>query len=121
LENNSDHAGVMSQGVPEGIIQRSRGVTNNASGESAASQEAINRGTRKLSIIDQDGNEQPLMRDVTQADRKAPKGKIIIDTSTGEIIDRGGLSQAHANGLRNRWATMGRTLGDHFVMGTPRG
>lgn len=117
-ENNSDLAGVKSQGVPEGIMTR---AANNASGESAASQEAINRGTRKLAIVDQDGNEQPLLRDVTQADRSAPKGKLIIDTSTGEIVDRGGMSQGRANGLRNRWATMGRTLGDHFVMGPAGG
>jgi hypothetical protein len=111
--NNQDLGSVMSQGVPEGIVQRA----NNASGESAASLEAISRGTRPLSIIDKDGNEQPLMRDVTQIDQRAPKGKILVDTSTGEIIDRGGLPQSHAQGLLNRWATMGRTLGDNFVYG----
>lgn len=116
-EPNGDHAGVMSQGVPEGIMQRA----NNASGESPASLEAISRGSRPLAIIDQDGNEQKLLRDVTQVDQKAPKGKMIIDTSTGEIIDRGGMSEGRANGLRNRWATMGRSLGDHFVMGPSGG
>ena len=90
-ERHPDLAGVMSQGVPEGIVQR---TANNASGESAASQEAINRGTRPLVVIDQDGNEEPVLRDVTQADRRAPKGKIILDKSTGEIIDRGNMSQS---------------------------
>jgi len=117
-ENNSDVAGVRSQGVPDGTMTR---AANNASGESAASQEAINRGTKQLAIIDQDGNEQPLLRDVTQADSRAPKGKMIINTSTGEIVDRGGMSQARAEGLRNRWATMGRTLGDHFTTGPAGG
>lgn len=117
-ENNSDHAGVMSQGVPENIMTR---AANNASGESAASQEAINRGTRALVTVDQDGNEAPVMRDVTQADRRAPTGKIIIDKSNGEIVDRGGMSQDRAQGLRNRWATVGRQLGDHFVMGRAGG
>jgi hypothetical protein len=112
-EPNGDHAGVMSQGVPEGIMQRA----NNASGESPASLEAISRGTRDLAIINPDGNEQPLLRDVTQIDQKPPKGSMIIDRSTGEIINRGGMSLERANGLRNRWATMGRTLGGHFTMG----
>ncbi len=113
----SDLAAVKSQGVPEGIVQRA----NNASGESAASLEAINRGTRPLAIIDPDGNERTVLRDVTQADQRAPKGHLLIDTSTGEIIDRGGLSQSQANGLRNRWATQGRALGDHFMMGRAGG
>lgn len=115
IENflNGDHAGVMSQGVPEGIVQRA----NNASGESPASLEAISRGTRPLAIIDPDGNEQPLLRDVTQIDQAPPKGSMIIDRSTGEIVNRGGLNAAQAMGLRNRWATMGRTLGDHFTVG----
>jgi len=110
--NNADYAAVKSQGVPEGIVQRA----NNASGESPASLEAISRGTRPLAIVDQDGNEAPLLRDVTQIDQRAPKGKIIIDTSTGEIVDRGGMSQQNANGLRNRWATQGGKLGDQFVV-----
>lgn len=113
-------ADVMSQGVPEGLVARTapRGpLTNNASGESAASAEAINRGTRPLVEIDPDGNEKPILRDVTQADVKAPKGHLILDSSTGEIIDRGGLNERLANGLRNRWAALsGQRLGDTFVM-----
>lgn len=116
--NNSDYAGVMSQGVPEGIVQRGG---NDPASLMAASPEAINRGTRPLAIIDPDGNEQPLLRDVTQIDQTPPKGSMIIDRSTGEIVNRGGLSEARANGLRNRWATMGRTLGDHFTMGDASG
>jgi hypothetical protein len=103
-----DYADVLRQGVPDNTVARvvPGKFTNNASGESAASVEAIRRGTRPLAIIDPDGNAQPLLRDVTQIDRTAPKGHLIIDTSTGEIIDRGGMSQAAANGLRNRWARL---------------
>ena len=103
----------MSQGVPEGIVQRA----NNASGESAASLESINRGTRPMVEINPDGNERTVMSDVTQIDARAPKGHLLVDPTNGEIIDRGGLSEAQARGLRNRWATMGRSLGDNFVYG----
>jgi hypothetical protein len=111
--NNQDLGHVMSQGVPEGIVQRA----NNASGESAASLESINRGTRPMVEINPDGNERTVMRDVTQIDARAPKGHLLVDPTNGEIIDRGGLSEAQAKGLRNRWATMGRSLGDNFVYG----
>lgn len=123
-----DLAAVMSQGVPEGTVARvpppgprmpsagnPRFLTNNASGESAASQEAINRGTRDLALVDSDGNETPLLRDVTQADRSAPKGGLIVDRNTGEIVKRGAdLNQRAAMGLRNRWASLKR-LGDNFT------
>jgi len=134
-ERLGDLAAVMSQGVPEGTVARAaqpmrvpavqypggqpaRMLINNASGESAASQEAINRGTRDLAMVDPDGNETPLLRDVTQADRRAPKGNLIVDRSTGEIIDRGGMNQRQAESLRNRWASLIR-LGDNFVPGRP--
>lgn len=137
--SNSDLPGVMSQGVPEGTMTRTspggtpgtrsmRGpgkgpalniragdfLANNASGESAASQEAINRGTRDLVQVDPDGNGSPVMRDVTQIDRRSPKGHLLVDRSTGEIVDRGGLNQRMAEGLRNRWASRVR-LGDTFA------
>lgn len=131
-ERLGDLAAVMSQGVPEGIMTRTaapaagtrsmRGpgtrlgdvLANNASGESAASQEAINRGTRDLVKVDPDGNETPVLRDVTQVDRSAPKGSLIVDRSSGEIVSRGGLNKQAAEGLRNRWASRQR-LGDTFV------
>lgn len=112
--NNADLGHVMSQGVPEGIV--ARGGSDPAS-LNAASPEAISRGTRPLIEINPDGNERTILKDVTQIDAKATKGHVLLDPSTGEIIDRGGLSQSAANGLRNRWATMGRQLGDHFVTG----
>lgn len=131
-----DLAAVMSQGVPEGIMSRTtrprgRGtiptidypegttheaLANNASGESAASQEAINRGTRDLAVVDPDGNGTDLLRDVTQVDRTAPKGHLIVDKSTGNIVDRGGLPKNQAEGLRNRWASRVK-LGDNFTSG----
>ncbi len=128
-------ADVLSQGVPEGIAARTppgvprgrvpmldfpsgaeqpRMLSNNASGESAASQEAINRGTRNLVLVDPDGGSEPLLRDSTQIDRKAPKGSIIVDADSGEIIDRGGMNQRGAEGLRNRYASRVK-LGDHFT------
>lgn len=131
-----DLAAVASQGVPEGIMARTprgtrgtmetidypQGTThptrvNNASGESAASLESINRGTRDLAEIDADGKGTDVLKDVTQIDRNAPKGKLIVDKHSGEIISRGGLSQKIAEGLRNRWASQQR-LGDGFTSGS---
>lgn len=92
-------------------------ITNNASGESAASQEAINRPKRNVVQVSPDGTETPVLKDVTQVDAKAPKGHLLIDGDTGEILDRGGMTIAAANGLRNRWATIGKgggALGAQF-------
>lgn len=130
--NNSDLGAVMSQGVPEDIMQRSKPggltmpvahspafITNNASGESAASQEAINRtaseGPRFL--IDPDGNVTPLKAEgAAVADYKPPQGSIVVQgggpSGKPTIIDRGGLPQSHANGLLNR--AFSRKLGDEF-------
>lgn len=123
------HADVMSQGVPEGIVSRTQrpvkgtvqgvdfpsGVesparANNASGESSASQEAVNRvadeNSKGLSrfVVDPDGNVTPL-KGVDSADAKAPKGSIIIQTGGGAeptILDRGNLPSVHARGLMKR-------------------
>lgn len=108
LENLRDHPDVMSQGVPEGIMTR---TANNASGESPASLEAINRTTREQAsgqdrfLIDPDGKMWPI-RGVEAADAHAPKGSIIVQKGIGgspyTILDRGGLPHSHANGLMNR-------------------
>ncbi|HEV2178329.1 MAG TPA: hypothetical protein VGU20_31030 [Stellaceae bacterium] len=80
------------------------GVQNNASGESAASLEAQNRPKRNLDIVDPDGNGQPILKDVTQVDQQAPKGHLIIDRDTGEIVSRGpDMNLAGARGLRARY------------------
>ena len=89
----------------------SHGVENNASGESAASLEAINRGTKNLAYVDQSGAESPVLRGVEQADASPPHGGLIVDKDTGEIVKRhSSLNQAAANGLRNRWMAT-RALG----------
>jgi hypothetical protein len=108
LENLRDHPSVMSQGVPEDIMTR---TANNASGESSASLEAINRTRREQAsgqdrfLIDPDGKMWPV-RGVEAADATAPKGSIIVQKGVGgspyTILDRGGLPRAHANGLLNR-------------------
>ena len=130
--NNSDLGAVMSQGVPEGIVQRSKPsgltmpvahnpafITNNASGESAASQEAINRTASEAPrfIIDPDGNVTPLKAEgAAVADYKPSQGSIVVQgggpNGRPTIIDRGGLPQSHANGLLNR--ALSRKLGDEF-------
>jgi len=103
-----DYAGVKSQGVPEDIATRTQ---NNASGESSASVEAINRDKIERAagqdrfLVDPDGKMWPV-RGVEAADARAPKGSIIIQRGVGaqpySILDRGGLPQAHARGLMNR-------------------
>jgi hypothetical protein len=120
LEDLRDHPDVMSQGVPEGIMTRTQ---NNASGESSASLEAINRDRREQALgqdrflVDQDGKMWPI-RGVDAADATAPKGSIIVQKGIGgepySILDRGGLPRANAHGLLNRALAGGHgmNLGD---------
>jgi len=85
-------------------------ITNNASGESSASQEAINRvaqekeaGLRRVQI-DPDGNTMPLTG-VDSVDARAPAGHVIaqIDRDGNyTILDRGGQPANAARGLANR-------------------
>lgn len=94
--------------VPDGTMTR---IQNNASGESSASLEAINRTRREQAagqdrfLIDPDGKMWPV-RGVDAADATAPKGSIIVQKGIGEepysILDRGGLPRANAHGLLNR-------------------
>lgn len=108
LEDLRDHPDVMSQGVPEDIMAR---TANNASGESSASLEAINRETRERAmgqdrfLIDPDGKMWPI-RGVEAADARAPQGSIIVQKGVGgtpyTVLDRGGLPRSHVNGLLNR-------------------
>lgn len=134
LEQLSDHPAVMHQnkvqglyglfdqlldtspGVPEGTMTR---TANNASGESPASLEAINRTRREQAsgqdrfLVDPDGKMWPV-RGVEAADASAPKGSIIIQKGVGgtpySILDRGGLPRAHAEGLMNRALAGGNGL-----------
>jgi hypothetical protein len=107
-------ASAHAQGETAGIKGRARfreaPTEVNGSGESSASLEAIRRNNletaegRTRHQIDPDGNAMPLTG-VDAVDAKAPKGHIIVQ-GNGEgghkILDRGGLSQLHANGLLNR-------------------
>jgi hypothetical protein len=88
-----------------------RTLENNASGESSASVEAINRNRMEQAagqtryLVDPDGN-MIQIKGVDSVDAIAPKGHIIIQKGVGAdpytILDRGGLPQAHAKGLLNR-------------------
>lgn len=139
----SDFASVKSQGVPEGIVQRSpssrvvadtidfpsgtqrRRIVENASnvesegGANPASLEAQRRlaaekaaGTRPV-MVGPEGDEQPLLHDVTAVDRNPAKDGIILDASTGKIINSGGMKPAAAQALVNRWRAR-RSLGEAF-------
>ena len=96
-------------GVPEGIMTPTPRVNRGGSDAGsirAASPEAMNRGTRNVIEIDPDGRPTPVLKDVTQIDAKAPKGHLLMDQDTGEILDRGGMSIGNAEGLRNRYRAM---------------
>lgn len=97
---------------------------NNASGESSASLEAQNRVRDEKAagitrhLVDPDGNTTPLTG-VDAVDRKAPPGHVIVQrdgAGNRTILDRGGLSQMHANGLVNRAEARGK-----FSNGIDRG
>ncbi len=124
----SDFAGVKSQGVPENIMARSSRPSapkfadlgqrpNNASGESAASLEAQSRlqGEKAAGakpVIFGDSGVTPLLHDVTAVDRAPPKGHIILDASTGKVINGGGLKSSAVQALVNRFKA--QQLGDAF-------
>lgn len=138
-ENNSDVAGVRSQGVPDGTVARApkrrivgdtvnfpggtprrQIIEDNASRGGPGSNEAISRleqekaaGTQ-LVIVDPDGVEQALLPDVTRVDRNPPKGHIIADAKTGKIINSGGMKPNAAKALLNRWNTLRKPLGHDF-------
>jgi hypothetical protein len=135
-ENNSDHAAVASQGVPEGIVQRTPpktpgagplglvddlvgagnqpGVQNNASGESPASLEAISRGASDLVTFGQDDVPRPIMKDVTQVDQHPGPGEVVINTKTGQLHDSGNMTPSLARGLLERWKSLHGGLGAQF-------
>jgi hypothetical protein len=124
--SNADVPAVMSSQVPEGTVARTAQnpglkmkvahspgfIENNASGESAASQEAINRGTKPLVEVDPDGVGRPILRDVTQADVEPTRGHLIVDRNTGQIVKSGGMAPALARGLLERWKSRQQSLGD---------
>lgn len=88
-----------------------RFAENNASGESPASLEAVNRVAQEKDAgrlryqIDPDGNVSPL-HGVDAVDAKAPAGHIIVQKGVGAepytVLDRGGLPALHVKGLLNR-------------------
>lgn len=104
---------------------RQRMLENNASGESAASKEAISRvrSERAAGIqrfqVDPDGNMTPLTG-VDAVDARAPKGSVIVKVDgegKPELIDRGGLPKAQADGLVKRALSRGGPrLGDALLM-----
>lgn len=109
----------------------SNAFSNNASGQTAVSDEFANAQASdqaarvKRSIIDPDGNGTPVSgvaaRDLgiqgSTAGAKVPKGHLAIEEKPGEaprILDRGGLSQSAANGLLNRHIALRTSLGDSY-------
>lgn len=127
-ENNSDLAKVQSQGVPEGIVQRARGGTDqgsigSVSPEFANVQAAERAAGIKRSILDPDGRATPISgvaaRDVgiqgSSAGSQVGNG-IAIEEAPGQaprIINPGKLSPRLAQGLLNRYIAM-RGLGGEF-------
>ncbi len=115
-----DYANVMSQGVPEGIVQRSASAYTPRGDDTAslkdASPEAINRTAQEKAqgnppfFVSPDGIGTPLLHDTHSVDASAPKGhlKVQVDPSDGQlkILDRGGLSETAAKGLLNRFLLM---------------
>jgi hypothetical protein len=118
MEELSQHPDVLSQGIPEGIMQRTSPIVDRGGSDEssvkAASPEAMNRGTRNVLRIDPDANASPVLKDVSQIDAKAPRGHLLIDGDSGEIIDRGGLPRSLAEGLRNRWEARNKPLDAEF-------
>ncbi len=131
MEDLRDYAGVKSQGVPEGIVQRSAPpyepqladmVSNNASGQTPVSQEFANAQAADRAsgvtrtVIDPDGNGTPI-RGVDARDLTAPKNHIAIEERPGQepvILDRGGMAPSQARGLLARYIARQSPLGFEF-------
>ena len=127
-ENNSDLAKVQSQGVPEDILQRARGGTDqgsigSVSPEFANAQAADQAAGITRKIVDPDGRGTPISgvaaRDVgiqgSSAGSQVGNG-IAIEEVPGQpprIINPGKLSPRLAQGLLNRYIAM-RGLGGEF-------
>jgi hypothetical protein len=100
---------VRSAGTKHPAYPTRQRTMNNASGESAASQEAINRvrAEKKSGIhrykIEEDGSVIPLVG-VTAVDARAFPGQVIVKTGPNglEIVDRGNMPEAHIKGLLAR-------------------
>lgn len=113
LENQIDrHLQSLASGERPGPVTLDQApLSNNASGESAASEEAVNRTAaeraagRDRFLIDSDGRATPLIG-VDAADARAPAGSLIVQRGVGAqpltILDRGGLPATQARGLLNR-------------------
>ena len=95
-----------------GIEPNFNPVKNNASGESAASLEAISRRAQEKAagqtreLVDPEGNGYELNQ-ASDVDAVAPKGHLVIQKGVGKgqytILDRGGMSKRHAEGLLARF------------------
>lgn len=124
---NTPAAPVAQQEATEAGTGSAPGTTNNASGESAASAEAISRVEQEKAagqtrhVIDEDGHAAPLVG-VDAADTVARPGTIIVQKGVGAtpvtVLDRGGLSAAAAQGLVARAQAQGH-LQDEAPAGTP--
>jgi len=135
-QSMADFAGVKSQGVPDGTVQRSpstrrvmdtidfpggtthRRIVENDSGSGPASLEAQRRlaaektaGTRPVFYGGED--EIPVLHDVTAVDRNPPKGHVTLDGNTGKLLNSGGMKPAAAQALVNRWKAR-RPIGEQF-------
>lgn len=88
-----------------------RGGSDEASVK-AASPEAFNRKSGNLVEVDPDGNHEVVMRGVDQIDQEPKPGHLIVDADTQQIVKKGNMPPALANGLLNRWKA--RQLGNSF-------
>jgi hypothetical protein len=109
FENDPELAAQLQAMAKKAPVPRGKSkVTNNASGESAASVEAINRVAAEKAagqnrfVIEQDGTVRPLTG-VDSVDAVARPGQVIVQRGVGaepySVLDRGGVAQNRLQGI----------------------
>lgn len=95
-------------------VSKSREVPGSGNEESGgASLEAANRGTGNFVYWDGD-TARPIARDVNQVDKLTPpKGSVVLNADTGELVSSGSTPRGLVQGLIARWKAKPK-LGDQF-------
>jgi len=132
--NNQDLGAVMSQGVPEDIMQRAPQsgprpkvahspafISENASLDNpaslegiAAKNEAVAKGVQPVSFGADDQEHIMSPHDIERRDLNPAPDSIFIDKKTGQIINSGRMAPRTAQSLLARWKALHGGLGDAF-------
>lgn len=116
----SDLGRVLSQGVPEDIVQRANNASNPVGGRGAnaaslegvsAKNQAVAKGVQPVSFGADDLEHPMSVHDIARRDLNPAPDSIFIDKKTGEIINSGRMAPRLAQSLLARWKAIHGTPG----------